>query len=87
MKLTAVVLTKNEEKNIENCLNSLVFCDEVIVVDDFSEDKTVEIVHKFDKNIKVVQRKLNNDFAGQRNFGLTKSRNEWVLFVDADEVV
>ena len=87
MKLTAVILTKNEEKNIENCLNSLVFCDEVIVVDDFSEDKTIEIVHKFDKNIKVIQRKLNNDFAEQRNFGLIKSRNEWILFVDADEVV
>ncbi len=86
MKLTAVVLTKNEEKNIEKCLNSLVFCDEVIVVDDFSEDGTVEMVNKFDKNIKVIQRKLNNDFAGQRNFGLSKSRNEWVLFVDADEV-
>jgi len=87
MKLTAVVLTKNEEKNIERCLSSLIFCDEVIVVDDFSEDKTIEIVHKFDKNIKVIQRKLNNDFAGQRNFGLTKSRNEWILFADADEVV
>ncbi len=87
MKLTAIVLTKNEEKNIKNCLNSLVFCDEIIVVDDFSEDKTFEIVHKFDKNIKIIQRKLNNDFAGQRNFGLAKSKNEWVLFVDADEVV
>ncbi len=87
MKLTAVVLTKNEEKNIERCLKSLVFCDEVIVVDDFSQDKTVEIVHNFDKNIKVIQRKLNNDFAGQRNFGLSKSKNEWILFIDADEEV
>lgn len=87
MKLTAVVLTKNEEKNIQRCLKSLDFCDEVIIVDDYSEDSTVEIASKFDKNIKVVQRKLNNDFAGQRNFGLSKSKNEWVLFVDADEVV
>jgi len=90
MKLTAVVLTKDEEKNIENCLNSLVFCDEIIVVDDYSTDKTIEIVHKVlkvNKVYKVIQKKLNNDFAGQRNFGLSKSRNDWVLFVDADEVV
>jgi len=90
MKLTAVVLTKNEEKNIERCLESLDFCDEIIVVDDYSDDKTVEIVHKVlkvHKVYKVIQRKLNNDFASQRNFGLSKASNEWVLFVDADEVV
>ena len=92
MKLSAVVLTKNEGKNIERCLKSLDFCDEIVVVDDFSTDKTVEQVHKVCKAIKFIkysirQRKLNNDFAGQRNFGLSKTNNEWVLFVDADEEV
>lgn len=87
MKLTAVVLTKNEEKNIEKCLKSLTFCDEVIAIDDLSEDGTISIINKLSKSIKVFQRKLNDDFAGQRNFGLSKSKNEWVLFVDADESV
>lgn len=90
MKITAVVLTKNEEKNIEKCLNSVKFVDEIIVVDDFSTDKTLEIVHKVlkvSKVYKVIQRKLNSDFAEQRNFGLSKAKNDWVLFVDADEIV
>ena len=46
MKISAVVLTKNEEKNIEKCLKSLVFADEIIIVDDESTDKTIEKVHK-----------------------------------------
>ncbi len=94
MKISAVVLTKNEEKNIERCLKSIDFCDEIIVVDDYSTDRTIEIVRKIyvgvglDRPIyKVFQRKLNNDFAAQRNFGLGKASNEWVLFIDADEVV
>ena len=90
MKLSAVVLTKNEEKNIERCLRSLDFCDEIIVIDDYSIDKTAETVHKVlkvHKVYKVIQRKLNGDFAQQRNFGLSKANNDWVLFVDADEEV
>jgi len=89
MKLTAVILTKNEEKNIERCLKSIDFCDEIIVVDDFSTDKTINIIHNVgNKNLcSVHKRKLNNDFAQQRNFGLNKVSNEWILFVDADEEV
>ena len=90
MKISAVVLTKNEENNIERCLQSLDFCSEIIIIDDYSEDKTLEIVHKVlkvYKVYKVIQRKLNNDFAAQRNFGLDKATNEWVLFIDADEEV
>jgi len=93
--LSAVVLTKNEEKTIERCLKSLMFCDEIIVVDDGSTDGTVEHVYKVNKcrdrsrpvPTKVFQRKLARDFAGQRNFGMSKTSNEWVLFVDADEEV
>ena len=90
MKISAVVLTKNEEKNIEKCLKSLVFADEIIIVDDESTDKTIEKVHKVlkaHKVYKVFQRKLNNDFASQRNFGEENVSNDWVLFIDADEVV
>ena len=83
--LTAVVLTKNEEKNILDCIANLSFCDEVVVVDDNSTDRTVEIAKKLKAN--VLMRSLNGDFAAQRNFALEKAKGEWVLFVDADERV
>lgn len=85
MSISAVVLTKNEEKNIQKCLESLRFCDEVIVVDDFSKDTTEKIALKI--GAKVYKRKLDNDFSKQRNFGLSKAKGKWVLFVDADEWV
>lgn len=85
MKLSAIVLSKNEEKNIDRVLNSLKFCDEIIVIDDFSVDKTVEIAKKHEAII--YRRKLDGDFAAQRNFGLGKSGGDWTLLVDADEVV
>lgn len=83
--VTAVVLTKNEEKNIVDCLEGLSFCDEVILIDDNSQDRTEEIARGF--KAKVIKRSLNNDFSAQRNFGLEKARGKWVLFIDADERV
>jgi glycosyltransferase involved in cell wall biosynthesis len=83
--LTAVVLTKNEEKNIKACLETLSFCDEIVVIDDYSEDKTVEIAQKL--GTQVFKRKLKDNFAAQRNFALEKVKPGWVLFVDADERV
>jgi glycosyltransferase involved in cell wall biosynthesis len=90
MTISAVILTKNEEKNIEKCLKSLDFVNEIIIIDDFSIDKTIELVHKVlkvHKVYKVFERKLEGDFAGQRNFGLEKASGDWVLFIDADETV
>ncbi len=85
MNLTAVVLTKNEEKNIERCLKSLSFAGEILIVDDYSVDRTLDIAKKF--GVKIYKRLLNGDFAQQRNFALSKARFDWVLFIDADEVV
>ena len=99
--ISAVVLAKNEEKNIEECLKSLKWCDEIIIVDDYSEDGTLKKVQssKFKvqndsprgeagkSKLKIFKRRLDNDFAGQRNFGLEKASGDWVLFVDADERV
>jgi glycosyltransferase involved in cell wall biosynthesis len=85
VQLSAVVLTKNEESNIENCLDSLAFCDELIVIDDYSVDNTVQISKKHGAN--VFKHHLDNDFSAQRNFGLSKAEGKWVLFVDADEIV
>lgn len=80
--ITVIILAKNEEKNIGECLRSISRCDEMIVIDDMSEDRTAEIAEKY--GAKVYKNKLKN-FSEQRNFGLEKAKNEWVLFIDADE--
>lgn len=83
MKLSAVVLTKNEEENITECLKGLSFCDELIVIDDYSSDDTVNIAKSL--NARVYKRNLKDNFARQRNYGLKKSGGDWILFVDPDE--
>lgn len=83
-ELTAVILTKNEEKNLPRCLDSVAWADEIILVDDESTDKTVKIAKK--AGVTVYERQLD-DFCSQRNFALTKVKTPWVLFIDADEEV
>lgn len=83
--ISAVVLTKNEEKNLKDCFQSVKWCDEIIVVDDYSNDQTVKTAKKM--GAKVFSRRLEGDFAAQRNFALQQAQGEWVLFVDADERV
>ena len=85
MNLSAVILTKNESNKIENCLRSLGFCDEIIVIDDYSTDGTSILASRL--GCKVYRRHLNANFANQRNFGLGKAGGKWVLFIDADERV
>lgn len=86
--ITTVVLTKNEERNILNCLKSLKWCEEIIVIDDNSQDRTIELINSLrNKKIYIFKNSLNDDFSRQRNFGLSKAKKEWVLFVDADERV
>lgn len=87
MTISAIILTKNEEGNIERCLQSLLWCDEIIVIDDYSEDSTVRLISQINKKAKIYQRHLDGDFAAQRNFGFAKAASEWVLFVDADEEI
>lgn len=84
MKLSAVVITKNEEKNIRRCLQALSFTDERIVIDAESTDNTVAIAKELGAMVYV------NPWPGyglQKNFGLLKAQGQWVLFVDADEEV
>lgn len=81
--ISAVVLVKDGEKNIKACLKTLGWCDETVVIDDFSKDKTNQIAQKM--GARVFKRHLNNNFAAQRNFGLQKAKGDWVLFVDVDE--
>ena len=86
IKLAAVILTFNEAHNIEDCVNSLVFADHVLVVDSFSHDETVELAKK--SRAEVVQREFD-DYASQRNWAIDslRDRAEWILFIDADERV
>lgn len=82
--LSVVILTKNEQACIAECLESVKWAEEIIVVDDESTDKTLEIVRQFTD--KVYIKKM--DVEGRhRNWAYAKARNLWVLSLDADEKV
>jgi len=81
--LSAVVLTRNEEKNLTGCLDSIKdWVDEIVIVDDFSTDKTIDIARRYTD--KIYQRKWNLE-GSQRNFAYSKASNDYVLSIDADE--
>lgn len=82
-KVSGLIITFNEEKNIREVLECFDFCDEIIVVDSFSTDRTVEIAQSF-PNVKIVQHKFE-DFTRQRNLALDHAQHDWVLFLDGDE--
>jgi glycosyltransferase involved in cell wall biosynthesis len=84
MKLSVVVIAKNEEAVLEACLKSVAFADEIVLVDDESTDRTPEIAKAHKAHI--YARKLDG-FATQKNFGIDKTVNDWVLILDADERV
>ncbi len=84
MKLSAIVLTFNEERNIPDCLAALSWADERLVVDSGSTDGTLELAKI--NGARVVQHRFT-DFASQRNFAMRQATGDWVFFVDADERV
>lgn len=82
--LSVIVITKNEEKMIKACLESVKWADEIILADNGSTDKTIEIAKKYtDKII----RYEGQDFAGLRNRAMEGAKGDWALYVDADERV
>jgi glycosyltransferase involved in cell wall biosynthesis len=83
-KVSVIIITYNEEKNIARCLESVRWADEIIIVDSFSKDKTLKIAKRY--NNKIFQREWTG-YSEQRNFGLLQATNEWVLFIDADESI
>ncbi|MCM8796417.1 MAG: glycosyltransferase family 2 protein [Candidatus Omnitrophica bacterium] len=83
-KLSVVILTKNEEAQIRKCLESIKWADEIIIVDDFSTDRTLQICREYTD--KIFQKKLEG-FSAQREFGAFQAGGPWVLHLDADEVV
>ncbi|MCX7661417.1 MAG: glycosyltransferase family 2 protein, partial [Candidatus Omnitrophica bacterium] len=82
--ISVVIITKNEERNIRECLESVKWADEIIVVDDCSTDNTVRICQNYTD--KIYLRKLQG-FGEQKQFGLEQASSDWVLFLDADERV
>lgn len=83
-KITAFVLTYNAEAYIENCLQSLKWADEVMIVDSYSQDNTVAIAEKMGVRV------LSNHWPGyglQLQFALENASHDWVFFTDQDEVV
>ncbi|WP_289041325.1 glycosyltransferase family 2 protein [uncultured Zobellia sp.] len=84
-KLSALIITYNEIGYIEKCIESVMFADEIIVVDSYSNDGTYEYLLEHPK-VKVIQHPFTN-FTSQKSYTLKQASNDWVLFLDADEVV
>lgn len=82
-KISGLIITFNEEQNIQEVLDCFKFCDEIIVVDSFSTDNTLEIASQNPK-VKIIQNTFE-DFTKQRNLALDSAKNDWVLFLDGDE--
>ena len=81
-RITPLILTRDEDVNIGRTLAQLRWAREVIVVDSFSIDRTLEIARSF-PNVRVVEREFDT-LAGQSNFGIDQARSEWVMLLDAD---
>lgn len=81
--ISVLIITLNEEIHMYELLSDLEFADEVIVVDSFSKDSTKSICESF-KNVRFIENKFEN-YTTQRNFAIDQARNNWILFIDADE--
>jgi glycosyltransferase involved in cell wall biosynthesis len=81
--VSAVITTYNEERNIADCIASLMWCDEIVVVDSFSTDRTPEIARSFER-VRLLQRPYMWS-ASQKNWAMDQTRCDWILIFDADE--
>lgn len=84
MSLSVALITRNEEANIESCLESVRWADEIVIVDSGSSDKTLEKAEAYTSKIYQVPFR---DFASQKNEALSRTTADWVFFIDADERV
>ena len=82
--ITVIVPTFNEEENLDDCLRSVTWADEILVVDSFSTDRTLEIARRYTSRI--VQREYINS-ASQKNWAIPQATHRWVMVVDSDERV
>ena len=81
--LSALILAKNEEKNIADCIKSVAFADEVVVVDDFSTDETAAVAARL--GARVVRHALAGNWGAQQTFAIEQAHGDWIFFIDADE--
>ncbi len=81
--ISAIIITKNEEVMLPDCLKSLDWIDEIIVVDTGNTDKTNQIARKY--KAKIVPYKGKPNFSSWRNRGLKEAEGEWIIYIDADE--
>lgn len=81
--ISVLIITLNEENQMRSLLADLDFADEIIVVDSFSTDKTEAICKSFEK-VSFIQKTFEN-YSSQRNFAISQAKNDWILFLDADE--
>ncbi len=82
--ISILILTLNEEINISECIASISFSDDIVVLDSFSSDKTISIAQE--KEVKIIQHKFDN-WAGHQNWAMEniEFKNDWVFYIDADE--
>lgn len=84
MQISVVIIAKNESDNLKLSLPALSWCNDIIVVDDFSTDDTKTVAESY--NARVFQRKFDG-FGNQKRFAVEQALNDWVLNIDADEVL
>jgi len=84
-KLSVIIITRNEEKNITDCLQSVKWADEIVVIDQSSTDKTVDICKNYTDRVFVV--KAKNYCEPDRAVAVEKAKGKWILYLDADERV
>lgn len=85
LPISVVLLTRNEEHNVRECLQGCDFARELIVVDDNSTDRTAEIAEEL--GAKVFKRSLSGDWGAQKTFAIQQASQDWVFLIDADERV
>ena len=83
--LSVVIVARNEERNLRECLESVAFAEEIVLVDDFSEDATAEIAAEF--GAKVFRRAMAGDWGAQQTFAIRQATLPWILLLDCDERV
>lgn len=83
--LSVVIITKNEEDKVARCLESVKWAGEIIMVDARSKDRTTEIGKRY--GAKIIYSDFADDFGRERNIGIDNATSEWILQLDADEIV
>ncbi|MHA4809237.1 glycosyltransferase family 2 protein [Flavitalea flava] len=84
IKVSAVIITRNESKNIRRTLSKLYWCDEIVILDSYSTDDTVAICQEFGCRLFF---KTFQGYGAQKKYAVSKAKNDWVLCLDADEVM